>query len=310
MRRVFVFVGVALAAVAASRAQEPPRFRVSVEAVRVDALVLDGDKPVAGLTAANFELKDAGVVQRIDAVSYEDEPLRVMLALDTSYSVNGEPLGQLRDAANAVVDMLTPRDRAAVVTFASEIDLACPWTSERDRLSKALDRTTGAGATSLHDAAYTALVTRDDQPGRALILLFSDGDDTASWLPGETAMDIARRTDAVVYTVGIAQPGWSVLAGFRLDVSSGVQREAKNLPPRDLIERFLPELAHETGGKHVDAQKTDTLRDVFTRILREFRTRYVLTYTPRGVEKNGWHPLEVALKGAKGKVTARRGYLL
>jgi VWFA-related protein len=290
-------------------AQAPPTFRASVEAVRVDALVLDGDTPVAGLTARNFELTDTGVPQTIDAISYEDEPLRVMLALDTSYSVHGEPLGHLRDAANAVVEMLAPRDRAAVVTFATEIDLACPWTSDHAMLTRALDRTTGAGATSLHDAAYSALVTRDEEPGRSLILLFSDGDDTASWLPGDTVLDVARRTDTVVYTVGSAQVGAPVVAGFRLDVSSGIQRPPKNDTPRELLEKFLPELAHETGGKHVDAKKTDKLRDVFTRILREFRTRYALTYTPQGVEKGGWHPIEVTLKGAKGKVTARRGYL-
>jgi VWFA-related protein len=299
----------ACAGAALLSAQEPPRFRASVEAVRVDALVLDGDTPVAGLTAANFALKDSGVPQTIDAISYEDEPLRVMLALDTSYSVRGEPLGHLREAAAAVVELLAPRDRAAVVTFASEIDLACPWTSDRAAVARALDRSAAAGATSLHDAAYTALVTRDDQPGRALILLFSDGDDTASWLPGESVLDVARRTDAVVYTVGIERSGGPLRAGFRLDVSSGVQRETKELPPHDLVERFLPELAHETGGKHVNAQKTDKLRDVFTRILREFRTRYVITYTPQGVEKGGWHPIEVSLKGARGKVTARRGYL-
>ena len=149
--------------------QAPPRFSVSVDAVRVDALVLDGDRPVPGLTAANFELHDAGVPQRIDAIGYEDEPLRVMLALDTSYSVSGEPLAHLRDAAAGVIALLAPRDRAAVLTFATEIDLVCDWTGDRERLARSLDRARGAGATALNDAAYAALVTRDTEPGRALV---------------------------------------------------------------------------------------------------------------------------------------------
>jgi VWFA-related protein len=298
-----------LLASATLAAQAPPRFSLSVDAVRVDALVLDGDRPVPGLTAANFEVLDAGVPQRIDAISYEDEPLRVMLALDTSYSVNGEPLAHLRDAAAGVIGLLAPRDRAAVLTFASEVDLACDWTGDRERLARSLDRTRGAGATALHDAAYAALVTRDTEPGRALVLLFTDGDDTVSWLPGETVLQTARRTDAVVYTVGIGENRPGGTAGFRLDVSSGIQRDPPNSAPLQLMERILPALARETGGKYVDAERTGKLREVFTRILREFRTRYVLTYTPQGVDATGWHPLEVKLKGKRGKVTARKGYL-
>ena len=63
------------------------------------------------------------------------------------------------------------------------------------------------GATSLHDAAYAALTLRDDRPGRALVLIFSDGDDTSGWLSAQSVLDIARRNDAVVYAVGVSRPG-------------------------------------------------------------------------------------------------------
>ena len=124
-----------------------------------------------------------------------------------------------------------------------------------------------------------------------------------SWLPGETLLETARRTDAVVYAVGIGDNRPGGTAGFRLDVASGIQRDPPNSPPLQLMERILPALARETGGKYVDAERTGQLREVFTRILREFRTRYVITYTPQGVEKGGWHPIELKLKGAKGKIT-------
>lgn len=290
-------------------AQEPPRFRAGVDAVRVDVLVVDHDRPVAGLTASDFELRDTGVVQRVASISYEDEPIRVMLALDTSYSVDGQPLAHLRQAAAAALDLLTPRDRGAVMTFSSEIDMACAWTGERSLLSRALDRRSGYGGTALHDAAFAAIVSRDTVPGRGLILLFSDGEDTASWLPGETVLEAARRTDAVVYVVGVPTRRKFAIAGFRLDVSSGIQRPAKNHSPVPLLEPLLPALARETGGKFVDAERTSRLQEVFTAILREFRTRYVLTYTPEDVPSGGWHPIEVKMKGRKGKVTARRGYL-
>jgi len=294
---------------AAVGAQEPPRFRAGVDAVRVDVLVVDGERPVAGLTANDFELRDSGVVQPIASMSYEDEPIRVMLALDTSFSVDGQPLTHLREAATAAVNLLTPRDRAAVLTFSSEIDLACEWSGDRALLSRALDQRTGRGATALHDAAFAAILARDPVPGRALILLFSDGEDTASWLPGDTVLEAARRTDAVIYVVGLPTRRRFAIAGFRLDVSSGIQRAPKNPSPVSMMEPFLPVLARETGGKFVDAERTSRLQEIFTGILQEFRTRYVLTYTPEGVPPDGWHPIEVKVKGRRGKVTARRGYL-
>jgi hypothetical protein len=64
-----------------------------------------------------------------------------------------------------------------------------------------------------------------------------------------------------------------------------------------------------TGGTSYTTTSSGELRGAFTKILTEFRTRYLITYTPHGVERAGWHPLEVKLKNRKGTVTARRGYL-
>jgi VWFA-related protein len=284
------------------------RFRTEVEAVRVDVLVKDGNRPVAGLTAADFDLRDRGVPQRIDAVSFEDVPLRVMIVLDTSDSLKGQRLVDLRDAASAAVRTLRAEDRSALLTFAHPLSLRTPWTNDHRQLPATLGDLDPAGATSLHDAAYAALTFRDQQPGRALVLLFSDGHDTASWLPGQFAMDAARRSEAVVYAVGLASQ--SVTApGYRVDFRSGVQPAIPAVVPSALEEPFLAALAEETGGKLLTADGSDKLRDTFVQIVNEFRTRYLLTYTPRGVDAGGWHPIEVKLKGRRGNVTARRGYL-
>ena len=118
--RAAVAAGLAVLSFTAGAAQQT--FRVSVDAVRVDVLVLDGNRPVGGLTAADFELSDSGVAQRIDAITFEDVPLSVMLALDASGSVRGAPLEHLKDAAAAVTGLLKPGDRAALLTFAEEVD--------------------------------------------------------------------------------------------------------------------------------------------------------------------------------------------
>jgi VWFA-related protein len=286
----------------------PQRFTVKVDAVRVDVLVTDGNRPVTGLAASDFELRDNSVPQRIEAIAMEDVALSVMLALDTSESVAGVALGYLQQAASAVVELLAPADRAALMSFSGSIKLRAPWTSDRPTLTAAIAATEASGMTALHDAAYAALTLKDDQSGRALVLIFSDGDDTAGWLSGQSVLDIARRTEAVVYAVGL-RSAVPLSQGYRVDFRSGTQPDVPNAPEVTLKERFLNALAQETGGKYIDAERSDRLRATFVQIVNEFRSRYLLTYTPSGVETGGWHALDVRLKGKKGKVQARRGYL-
>lgn len=114
-----------------------------------------------------------------------------------------------------------------------------------------------------------------------------------------------RRTDAVVYSVemiGARDPR------RRLHYRSGIEL-SKNDRLAWIESSFLQELAAATGGDTYRTNNGADLRNAFTKILTEFRTRYLLRYTPQGVDKGGWHPIEVSLKSKKGKVTARRGYL-
>ena len=140
------------------------------------------------------------------------------------------------------------------------------------------------------------------------MLVFSDGDDTSSWLSGQTVMEVARRNDAVIYGVGLRTASVATL-GYMVDFRSGLQPDIPAVVPPLLLQRFLTALAEETGGKYLEAERSDRLRDVFVRILTEFRSRYLLTYTPTGVDAGGWHPIQVKLKNKRGDVTARRGYL-
>ena len=295
------------AAMVALSAHDRQTFRVAIDAVRVDVLAADGGRPLTGLTAADFELRDNGVVQRVDSVSVEDVPLNVMLALDTSSSVRGDPLTHLKKAASAVATLLEGDDRMALLTFSNEIVLRMPWTHEKAHLARALVETTAEGSTALHDATYTALSIRSDTLGRTLVILFSDGEDTISWFPGQTVIDAARRTDAVVYAVTLLG-GRHTGAGYRVDVRSGLQLPLPNVPVMMLRSRFLEDVCEETGGKHIDAGASKSLDTTFQQIVREFRTRYLLTYTPQGVDASGWHRLDVKLKNRRGEIRARRGY--
>src|SRR3569832_1432782 len=84
------------------------RFSSTTLAVRVDVLVTDGGHPVGGLTAADFELRDNGVLQKLEVVDGADVPINAVLALDTSVSTTGKRHTDLIAAGEAVLDKLKP----------------------------------------------------------------------------------------------------------------------------------------------------------------------------------------------------------
>jgi len=259
-----------------------PTFSARTETVRVDVSVIDRDRPVRGLTAADFELLDNGVPQRIDFVGFEDTPVSVMLALDMSGSVQGARLGQLRDAGARVTSSLRPGDRAGLISFSERVLIRSRLTSDIGTLVAALGQPAPAGDTALIDAAYAAMVAGASDSGRPLVIVFSDGADTASFLAPELVLDTARRLGPAVYAV----------------TTAGLDRGG-----------FLDELVRLTGGRRLDAT-FDRLGETFTTILDEFRLRYLLSYTPTGTTPGGWHELTVRLRSRPGvEVRARPGYL-
>jgi Ca-activated chloride channel homolog len=299
-RRVLaVIVGVIATAAPVHLAQQ--RFRTTTEGVRIDVLVTDGHRPIAGLERPDFILRDQGVRQNIETIAVEDIPLSMMLALDVSESVEGQKLHALVDGVKAAASALGSRDRSALLTFSEEVRLRTPWSPGGSAIVKALPGLAAGGATALVDAGFAALTLRDDLPDRRhLVIVFTDGDDTSSWLSWRGLLDRAQRTDAVVY--GVTQRSWQTARPRSLPLMVFAPGDGE--PPADVLES----LAEVTGGRVFAARDPDDLRDAFTGIVREFRSRYVLTYTPKNVETTGWHPIEVTLKDRKGTIKARRGY--
>ena len=283
---------------------QPPRFRSGIDVVTVDVLVTDGSRVVTGLHADDFEVRDTGVLQAIDAVSVDTVPVSMLLALDLSNSVEGTTLAHLKEAASAAVDALAKDDRAAVLTFAGAVTVRAAWGTPSPAMHDAIAAATAGGSTSLYDAAYTALTLRDDQPSRRpLVVLFSDGGDTSSWLPARAVLERARRSDAVVYLVALHAPRFDT----RLEYRSGVElwEGDGGFPPATPP---IVELAAMTGGRIVIADRPERLRDAFASAVSQFRSRYLITYRPQGVGATGWHPIDVRLKTRRGTIVARRGY--
>jgi VWFA-related protein len=214
-------------------------------------------------------------------------------------------LRRLAEATRAALDLPGREDRASLLTFNQTLALRADWGASPEALHAALVAAEGTGFTSLNDVAFAALTLRDERPGtRSLVLLFTDGEDSMSWLPEQAVVEKARRTDAVVSTVGSDEStGRSARYGAEVQLWPRDPRKLREASP------FLRELADLTGGQTFRVPRGGNLRETFARIITDFRSRYVLTYTPAGVDHAGWHPIEVRVKGRRARITARRGYV-
>jgi Ca-activated chloride channel family protein len=247
----------------------------------VDVLVTDGDKPAAGLTAQDFELRDNGVPQSLELVDAADVPLNVVLALDTSGSTTGTRQADLVAASHALLDGLKPEDRAALTTFSHAAAPRLALTTDLAGIRDALRQIKPAGRTSLSDGIYVALTSTLRQPGRSLVVVCSDGSDISSWLRPDDLIEAAKRANAVVYAVAAA--------------------DAKR-------SSVLEAVTDATGGDLLRVTSSADMRSAFQKILQDFRNRYILAYSPTGVPPGGFHRLEVRVKRRGLAVKARPGY--
>jgi VWFA-related protein len=219
---------------------------------------------------------------------HEQLPLRVVLALDTSGSVQGSALTTLVTASRGLVDALRPTDRVAVLTFAGEVRLVSGFDAGRSTVLDALTHVRAGGSTTLYDALQVAfeLVHMDDRAAdaRPLILVCTDGFDTGSWLRGDQVLEAARRAGVVVDTI-----------------------EPPGAPDYGVVKQ-IDTLAELSGGRTWSAKSQGDLKSLFTQTLTEMRDRYLLTFSPQAPVQEGWHDLKVTLKNAKGDVLARPGY--
>jgi VWFA-related protein len=261
--------------------QDFPVFSSSIEVVRVDVSVTRDGQPVEGLKAADFEVRDNGILQAVSVVGGFDKPVDAVLALDVSNSVAGQPLQHLKTAAHALVDVLRPEDAVSLLTFSDRIQLRVSPADSHERAHAVIDGTEAQLTTALYDATYAALTTADPARGRPLVLIFSDGQDVGSWLKPEQVLRVAEASELVVHAVLSRREGTEVV--------------------------FLRDLVASTGGQEWRADFGE-LRDVLLRALDEFRCRYTLQYERQGATADGWHKLQVDVRAPGAKIRARKGY--
>ena len=274
-----------LLAASGGQGAPPPVFRAEAEGVYVDAFVTRGGQPVTGLTASQFELKDEGRLQSLELLAAEALPLTTLLVFDASESVRGPKLRALREAAGAFLDGLRPPDEVGLIAFSEEVRRVLPPTTDKAAVRRALAGLEGGGPTALWDA-LSAAITVLPARSRGLVVLFSDGEDNMSWLDATRVEEQAARSNAVVQIVGVSPrpPGEPAYVGG------------------------LRATAEATGGRFWRADSPGGLAEAFRAIVEAMNARYLLRYDPGPRAAPGWHRIELRLKGAKGEVSARRGY--
>ncbi|MFI5177589.1 MAG: VWA domain-containing protein [Vicinamibacterales bacterium] len=288
MKRLLIalIVAVPLTTLAAPQGQV---FHGRTDLVTVGVTVQRGDKPVAGLNADDFEVYDNGVRQVLTDVSYSRKPIDLRLVFDTSGSIDDTELRTYVRAMRQIALSLRPEDRCDIVTFSGRVVEAAAMQAPPVKIDA---RRVRPDATSFFDAVSLALVTPPVFGRRQLTIVMSDADDNASFFDEGAMIDMARRTDAVVYAV----------------------RPITDWHPTDdktdkILSARLAALTTVTGGRVLAPNHDLDIVPAFLSAIDEFRRSYTLVYTATGVDRGGWHQLSVNIRGTKTyTVRARQGY--
>jgi VWFA-related protein len=283
--------------------QQPPPpssvFRTGADVVTVEASVRRDRRAVTGLKATDFEVLDNGVPQEITDVSFEKLPIDVTVVLDVSASVTGPALDELRRALRQLRADLGKQDRLRLLTFNMRMRRLVDFTDDAPKADAALASLAGSGSSAIFDSLAVALASQVPPGRRQLVVLFSDGQDSSSITDADALLDVARRSTPTVAVV---------LASPSLQRPASLVRTAAKLSTATVGE-IADQIAADTGGFVATISPGENLTSTFRRVLEQFRTSYVLYFTPRGVDRQGSHTLDVRVKGAKVEIRARRGYV-
>ena len=285
----------ALALVAVSAMVASPQgqatFRSSTRIVPVITTVTDADgRLVPGLEQDQFEILDNGKPQDITFFENDIQPFTAVVMMDYSASMTAN-LDRLQAAAEQFLLRMLREDTAQVGSFSDKIQFSGEFTNDRDDLIFALRDLQFGNPTRLYDAINESMAMLREAENRKVVLVFTDGDDTASRVGMGDVLDRARDEEVMVYSIGLES-----------EYFNG-QRRVRTRP-----DRGLRRLSDETGGGYFELKKTDELGPTFSRVAQELHSQYTLGFTPATLDGRE-HKLVVRVKQPGMNARARRTYI-
>jgi len=250
-----------------------PTFKSASSLVALNVTVTDSAaKYVSGLQPTDFVIYEDGIRQDVQFFESAAVPVDLIILIDTSSSMS-DKLDAVHAAATGFLDSLRPGDRGAVVTFADNVTVAQPLTTDRGLLNQAVRKAGAHGQTALYNAVYISLKqfgqsasgSRDVR--RQAIVLLSDGEDTVSLMSLDDVMSVARTMGVNIYTVSLQAKYAS------RDADQSVHRASFN------ADEAMKTMARETGAQAFFPAASD-LKRVYSTIATELAHQYSIGYVP------------------------------
>ena len=267
-------------------------FKAGTSIVPVLTTVTDNQgRLVPNLEQEEFTVLDNGKPQPITLFQNETQPFTIVVMLDFSFSMTTH-LDLLKQATEQFILRMLPADKGQVGAFSDKIQFSGEFTNDRDDLVAALKDLQFGNPTRLYDAIDASIDMLKNVEGRKIVLVFTDGDDTASRKGMGDVLDRAKASETMIYAIGLES-----------EFPIGPGRMQRTRP-----DRGLRKLADETGGGYFELKKTTELAPTFTRVAQELHSLYTIGFQPNVLD-NKEHRLDVKMKQAGQTGRARRSYI-
>ena len=290
--------------ITAAQTPRPPQpqvpFRAGVDLVSLNVTVTDGTtRYITDLTQDDFNVFEDGVKQDVTFFNRTNLPIALSLLMDTSASMESR-LPTAQEAAIGFARRLRPQDLAEIVDFDSRVVVLANFTNSGPELEHAIHKTSAGGSTSMYNAVYIALkdlkkivAKNTEEIRRQAIVLLSDGEDTSSLLPFEEVLDLAKRSETAIYSIGLRSP-------------DGPGTTTKGFKEAEFV---LRQFSQETGGRSFFPNQVSDLANVYGQISDELSSQYTVGYTSRNSRHDGsWRRVVVRVNRPNLTARTKLGY--
>ena len=278
---------------------------VAVSAISIAVTVQDRKgRYINDLTQEDFQIYENNEEKEITYFSHNfDSPLSLTILLDVSGSMDLQD--KLRESKEALKYLLTflldGQDEVSLLIFADgEVEVAVKFSNNKNDVLTVLKKTEAYGQTALNDAVAVSpeFANRGGNEKRALLLI-TDGIENDSQYSPEQAIEVARRVDIPIYTIG-----------YKIPLSEQYLKKYKRSPELtssgiiDSLEKF----SSATGGKAFFINQAEEMNDALRRITREIGHQYILGYTSYRGPESEYRKIRVATSKKKYRLRTREGY--